>query len=154
MSSFSTSESIGAVLMALAVFAAPAVSRSAELGSIEEAVDSLVADALQANLELDGASAGVAERLAALDQARARYLPSLDFSARYSRADGGRTIDFPVGDLLNPVYATLNQLTGSARLAAVANQEIDFQRPREQDTKVSLTQSLYDPRIGAARAAA
>jgi outer membrane protein len=129
-------------------------SSAPESGSIEEAVDALVADALQANLELDGASAGVAERLAALDQARARYLPSLDFSARYSRADGGRTIDFPVGDLLNPVYATLNQLTGSARLAAVANQEIDFQRPREQDTKVSLTQSLYDPRIGAARAAA
>src|SRR5580698_4811193 len=73
-------------------------SSAPESGSIEEAVDALVADALQANLELDGASAGVAERLAALDQARARYLPSLDFSARYSRANGGRAIDFPVGD--------------------------------------------------------
>ena len=122
--------------------------------SVEEAVDTLVADALASNLELDGASAGVAQRLAALDQARARYLPSLDFAARYSRADGGRTIDFPVGDLLNPVYASLNQLTGSARFAPVANQEINFQRSREQDTKVSLTQPLYDSRIGAARAAA
>jgi outer membrane protein TolC len=111
----------------------------------------LVADALAANLELDGANAGIAERLAALDQARARYLPALDFSARYSRADGGRTIDFPVGDLLNPVYASLNQLTGSARFPTVANQEIDFQRTREQETKVSLTQPLYDPRISAAR---
>src|SRR5277367_5088059 len=90
-------------------------------GSIDAAVDALVADALAANLELDGASAGVAARLAALDQARARYLPTLDFSARYTRADGGRTIDFPVGDLLNPVYASLNQLTGSARFAPVAN---------------------------------
>jgi len=121
---------------------------------IENAVDALVADALTANLELDGASAGVAERLAALDQARARYLPSLDLDARYSRADGGRTIEFPVGDLLNPVYATLNQLTGSTRFAAVANQEIDFQRAREQDTRVSLTQPLYDPRISASRAQA
>lgn len=123
-------------------------------GSVEEAVDALVADALAANLELDGASAGVAQRLAALDQARARYLPSLDFAARYSRADGGRTIDFPVGDLLNPVYASLNQLTGASRFAPVANQEINFQRSREQDTKVSLTQPLYDARIGASRSAA
>jgi len=122
--------------------------------SVEEAVDALVADALAANLELDGASAGVAERLAALEQARARYLPSLDFAARYSRADGGRSIDIPVGDLVNPVYATLNQLTGAARFAPVANQQIDFQRTREQDTKLSLTQSLYDPRLGAARAGA
>jgi outer membrane protein len=156
MSSFSTSDAISAILIALAltVLAARAPALGADLGSVEEAVDSLVADALTANLELDGASAGVAERWAALEQARARYLPSLDFSARYSRADGGRTIDFPVGDLLNPVYATLNQLTGSSRFPAVANQEINFQRTREQDTKVSLTQPLYDPRISSARAAA
>jgi outer membrane protein TolC len=156
MSSFSTSEAIGALLIAftLTVLPAPAPALSAPVGSVDEAVDGLVADALSANLELDGASAGVAERLAALDQARARYLPSLDFAARYSRADGGRTIDFPIGDLLNPVYATLNQLTGSSRFPAVANQEINFQRTREQDTKVSLSQPLYDPRISSARAAA
>jgi outer membrane protein len=156
MSSFSTTEAIGALLIALGLLAlpVPASALGADMGSVEEAVDGLVADALAANLELDGASAGVAERLAALDQARARYLPSLDFSARYSRSNGGRAIDFPVGDLLNPVYATLNQLTGSSRFAAVANQEINFQRTREQDTKVSLSQPLYDPRISSARAAA
>ena len=165
MSSLSTIDYVAPLLIGLAMAIAPARAdpqaqgqpqsqSQSEPGSIERAVDSLVADALAANLELDGASAGVTERLAALDQARARYLPSIDFSARYSRADGGRAISFPVGDLLNPVYATLNQLTGSARFPAVANQEIDFQRRREQDTKVSLTQPLYDPRIAAARAAA
>jgi outer membrane protein len=155
MSSFSTADFFTAFLIAMVLAPSSAGAQGqSEPGSIQRAADSLVADALAANLELDGANAGVAERLAALDQARARYLPSLDFSARYSRADGGRTIEFPVGDLLNPVYASLNQLTGSARFPAVANQEINFQRPREQDTKVSLTQPLYDPRIAAARAAA
>src|SRR5260370_35835574 len=115
--------------------------------SVEEAVGGLVYDALTANLELDGASAGVAQRLAALDQARALYLPSLDFSARYTRASGGRTIQFPVGDLLNPVYATLNQITLSASFPAVQNQQIDFQRTREQDTAVSLTPTLYHPLV-------
>ena len=122
--------------------------------SVEDAVSALVADALAANLELDAAGGEVAQRLAALDQARALYLPSLDFSARYTRASGGRTIDFPVGDLLNPVYATLNQITGSARFPALQNQEINFQRTREQDTSVSLTQPLYDARISAGRMAA
>jgi outer membrane protein len=127
---------------------------SVPVSSVEDAVGGLVSDALSANLELDAAGGGVAQRLAALDQARALYLPSLDFSARYTRANGGRTIDFPVGDLLNPVYATLNQITGGSRFPAVQNQEINFQRTREQDTSVSLTQPLYDPRISAGRVAA
>src|SRR3984957_14994489 len=136
------------------VAAATPKSMSAPALSVEDAVGGLVSDALSANLELDAAGGGVAQRLAALDQARARYLPSLDFSARYSRANGGRTIDFPVGDLLNPVYATLNQITGSSRFPTVQNQEINFQRTREQDTSVSLTQPLYDARISAGRLAA
>jgi outer membrane protein len=134
-----------------ALFAAPASADDA--GSVADVVATLVADALDTNLELEGAGAAVAQRLANLDQARARYLPALDLSARYTRADGGRTIDFPVGDLLNPVYASLTQL-GAGRFPAVANQEINFQRSREQDTKVSFTQPLYDSRIPAQRAAA
>jgi outer membrane protein TolC len=122
--------------------------------TIDAVVERLVAEALAANLELEGSDAAVARRLAALDEARARYLPALDLNARYSRADGGRTISFPVGDLLNPVYATLNQLTGQARFPAIENAEIAFLREREQETKVSLTQPLYDARLGAARDAA
>jgi outer membrane protein len=141
-------------LAASLALAAPAPAPAPASASVEEAVKTLVADALAANLELDGAGAAVAQRLAALDQARALYLPALDFSARYTRANGGRTIDFPVGDLLNPVYATLNQITGTSRFPAVQNQQIDFQRSREQDTEVSLTQPLYDARISAGRLAA
>jgi outer membrane protein len=144
----------GAALLLGAHALASPPAPSAPVLSVEDAVSGLVSDALAANLELDAAAGGVAQRLAALDQARALYLPSLDFSARYTRANGGRTIDFPVGDLLNPVYATLNQITGSARFPTVQNQQINFQRTREQDTVVSLTQPLYDPRISAGRLAA
>jgi outer membrane protein len=143
-----------ALLLAALAFACPPSLGAAPALSVEDAVGGLVADALAANLELDGAASGVAQRLAALDQARALYLPSLDFSARYTRANGGRTIDFPVGDLLNPVYATLNQITAGSRFPALQNQEIDFQRTREQDTQLALTQPLYDARISAGRMAA
>jgi outer membrane protein len=141
-------------LLALPIAAFGQGAQPAMPGSVEEAVSSLVADALTANLELDVAGAGIAQRLAALDQARALYLPSLDFSARYTRANGGRTLDFPVGDLLNPVYASLNQITGTNRFPAIQNQEINFQRTREQYTDVLLTQPLYDSRISGGRAAA
>src|ERR1700744_5542373 len=146
---------LSAVLTVICMLFAAAVAKAeATPGSVEEAVDGLVADALQANLELDGAGANVAQRMAALDQARALYLPSLDLSARYSRATGGRTIDFPVGDLLNPVYASLNQITGSSQFPTVPNQQINFQRTREQVTELQFTQPLYDPRISAGRASA
>jgi outer membrane protein TolC len=141
----------GSLLAAPLARAAEAAIDDAPAGSIEVVVDGLVRDALAANLELDVAGAETALRLAALDQARARYLPALDFNARYSAAEGGRVIDFPVGDLLNPVYASLNQLTGQARFPMVANQQIPFMLHREQDTKVTLSQPLYDARIPAAR---
>lgn len=122
--------------------------------TIDAVVDGLVAEALAANLEIAGSDASVLQRLAALDQARARYLPVLDLNARYSRADGGRTIEFPVGDLLNPVYATLNQLTGTSAFPSIRNEEIRFLREREQETKLTLTAPLYDARLGAGRDAA
>ena len=145
-----------ALAFALALLFATAATRAGEadeasLVPLEPAIAALVDDALRSNLELDAASATTAERLAALDAARARYLPALSIDARYSAADGGRTIDFPVGDLLNPVYATLNQLTGSARFPSVQNQSIRLLRSREQDTHLALTQPLYDARLAAAR---
>ena len=148
-----------AAMLAL-LFAIPAArateTREAQStdGSIATVTDALVADALRANLEIESARASAGERLAALDAARARYLPALDFDARYSAAHGGRVIDIPIGDLMNPVYSTLNQLTGTSRFPPVANQQIKFLRSREQDTKLTLTQPLYDARLGPARAAA
>jgi outer membrane protein len=142
-----------ALLLAIPMTRADAAP-AAEAGSVAAVIDGLVAEALRSNLELEAAGTSVGERLAALDTARARYLPALDFMARYSAADGGRTIEIPVGDLLNPVYSTLNRLTGSTRFPPVANQNINLQRTREQDTRLTLTQPLYDARIGAARAGA
>jgi outer membrane protein TolC len=65
--------------------AAPAVAplpAAAAAGSVEDGLQQVLTDALAANLELRAGNASVAQRLAALDQARARYLPALDFAAR------------------------------------------------------------------------
>ena len=120
--------------------------------TVEAGLRQVLDQALAANLELRAGQAGVAQRVAALDQARARYLPVLDFDARYSVADGGRTIEFPVGDLLNPVYATLDQLlvqSGQpAQFPRVKNEEIRLLLPQEQNTRLVMAQPVYDPRLG------
>ncbi len=60
----------------------------------------------------------------ALQEAKSMFLPSVTFSTTYTKADGGRTIDFPMGDLFNAAYATLNQLTGSNSFPQLQNQSI------------------------------
>jgi outer membrane protein TolC len=118
---------------------------------MEEGLQQVVDEALQANLQLRASGASVQQRLAALEQARARYLPAIDFAARYSVADGGRTIDIPVGDLLNPVYETLDQMLVAQgqppQFPRVSNQSIELLRNPEQETKVLLQQPIYEPRI-------
>ncbi|MFO1407580.1 MAG: TolC family protein [Steroidobacteraceae bacterium] len=120
--------------------------------TVEAGLRQVLDEALAANLELRAGAAGVSQRVAALDQARARYLPVLDFDARYSVADGGRTIEFPVGDLLNPVYETLDQLlvqSGQpAQFPRVKNEEIRLLLPQEQNTRLVVAQPLYEPRLG------
>jgi outer membrane protein len=129
----------------------PETPAAQDAGTVEDGLRQVVDDALAANLELRAGAASVQQRVAALDQARARYLPVLDFDARYSVADGGRTIEFPVGDLLNPVYETLDQmLVQSGQPAAfprVKNQQINLLLPREQNTRLVLAQPVYEPRL-------
>jgi len=120
-------------------------------GTVEAGLREVLDDALAANLELEAGAAAIRQRLAGLDQARARYLPALDLAARYSVADGGRTIEFPVGDLLNPVYATLDELLVASgqppRFPRIDNQSITFLRGNEQETKLVVEQPLYEPRL-------
>lgn len=121
-------------------------------------LDALVEEALRSNLALAGQSIEVDRAAARLAEARSRFLPRIDLAARYTVADGGRTIDVPVGDLLNGAYATLNQYLASQglppRFGQVANQSIPLLRESEQETKVRLTQPLYAPAISrGARAA-
>jgi len=144
---------------ALALAAAWAVTvPAAAAEQVDAVVDQLVAEAEAANLELAGAEQSVAQRLAVLDQARARFLPAIDLGMRYSVADGGRQIDIPVGDLLNPVYASLNSLLAAsgqpAPFVPIDNVSVPFLREKEQQAVVSLTQPLYDARIPAATRAA
>jgi outer membrane protein TolC len=113
-----------------------------------------VAIALEGNLALQGQALEVERATLALDAARARFFPELALQARYTRADGGREFEVPLGTLLNPAYQTLNELLEAhdeqPRFSPLPDQAIPFQREREQDTRITLRQPLYQPAIPAA----
>lgn len=133
---------------------AAASNPGAQPVALEDGLQQLVDEALDANLGLRASGLSVQQRLAALEQARARYLPVIDFAARYGVADGGRTIDIPVGDLVNPIYETLEQLLAAqgnpTQFPRVRNESIELLRNPEQETKLALSQPLYEPRLGPA----
>ena len=83
---------------------------------------------LENNLALKQKETSYLKSLEALSEARGLFYPDISFQARYTISEGGRVIEFPVGDLLNPVYLTLNQLTTSQMFPVLENQEILFLR--------------------------
>ncbi|NKF22329.1 TolC family protein [Solimonas marina] len=104
--------------------------------------------ALAANPALDARNADVQASDADLLAARAQQWPQLSLNARYTHADGGRTIDIPTGQLLNPVYDTLNQYLEERgeppQFPNISDQRIKFLRSHEQETKLTLNAPLID----------
>lgn len=142
------------MLVALVALGVGHAAEAAQPRDVAAVASEYVAIALRDNPALRSQGLEVERAEAALDAARARFLPELSLQARYTRADGGRQIDLPIGTLLNPAYQTLNELLqaqGEApRFAPLPDQVIPFQREREQDTRLTLRQPLYQPAIPAA----
>lgn len=140
-------------LLLLACWGAPA-DEASPTRPLQAILDDYVREALTSNLALQGQSFDIERQLAVLEEARSRFLPQVGIDARYSWADGGREIDLPLGDLVNPAYQTLNELlvaNGQApRFTDVADGSFLFLREREQDTRLTLRQPLYAPAIPAA----
>lgn len=84
-------------------------------------LEQYIQEGLENNLVLREKNIELERSLLALKDAKSYFLPSMDFGASYTLASGGRTIDFPIGDLLNPVYSTLNQLTGTNAFPQLEN---------------------------------
>lgn len=138
---------------AITLAAIPHISRASEALAVQPVLSAYVREGLANNPGLQSQNAKVEVQQAKLDGLRARYLPSLGLNARASVAEGGRTIDFPAGDLLNPVYATLNQQAVAQgqqpRFPTLENQSIPLLRPTEQDTRLTLSGPIYVPQLNA-----
>ena len=114
----------------------------------DDVLDLYIEEALENNLALRQRQFSLEKSLAALAEARGLFLPSVDLTSRYTRAGGGRAVEIPVGDLLNPIYATLNQLLQEGRFPTnLPNVSEPFIREEEQETKVRISQPIFQPSI-------
>ena len=93
---------------------------------------------------LQDKNASLEQSLLALKDAKSFFIPSVDFGASYTLAEGGRTIAFPVGDLLNPVYSTLNKLTASNKFPQIENVSEQLLPDNFYDTRFRTTLPLLN----------
>ena len=113
----------------------------------QQILETYIQEGLANNLVLKEKNASLEQSLLALKDAKSFFLPSMDFGASYTLAEGGRTIAFPVGDLLNPVYATLNKLTASSSFPQIENVSEQLLPNNFYDTRFRTTLPILNTDI-------
>jgi len=110
----------------------------------QEYLRKYIEEGLANNLVMKQKNIGLQQSLLALKEAKSWFYPSAGFIGDYSWAEGGRTIEFPVGDLLNPVYSTLNQLTESQNFPQVENADIQLMPKNFYDARIRVLYPLVN----------
>ena len=133
-------------LLTAALMAAPS-------GKAQSRLDEYIHEGLSSNQSIKQQDFVLEKNVYALKEAKSMFGPEVTFSTTYTKADGGRTIDFPTGDLFNGVYSTLNQLTGSNAFPQLQNQHILLNPDNFYDAKFRTTvpilnaELIYNKRI-------
>lgn len=123
--------------------------------SAQNRLNDYISQGLESNQSIKEQNFLLKKNIYALQEAKSMFLPSVTFSTTYTKADGGRTIDFPTGDLFNAAYATLNQLTGSNSFPQLENQSILLNPDNFYDAKFRTSlpilnaELVYNKRIKA-----
>lgn len=110
-------------------------------------LDGYIKTALSNNETIKQQQFQLTKSLYDLKEAKSLFLPSVGFNGTYTIADGGRTVDIPVGDLMNPVYKTLNQMTGTNNFPQLKNQSILLNPDNFYDAKIRTTYPILNSEI-------
>ncbi len=129
-----------AMLLLLGSLTNPAAHAQSQL-------DQYIKEGLDKNIVLQEKKIGLDKSLVALQTARSLFLPTTWLEGSYTIAKGGRSIDIPVGDLMNPVYRTLNQLTNSNNFPQISNVSEQLLPDNFYDVRVKTTMPLVNPDI-------
>jgi outer membrane protein TolC len=127
-------------LIAVAIFAVHQLKAQTKL-------DEYIRAGLTSNQSIKQQTFMLEKNVYALKEAKSMFLPNISFSTTYTKADGGRTIDFPTGDLLNGAYATLNQLTGSNSFPQLHNERILLNPDNFYDAKFRTSLPLLNAEL-------
>ncbi|MBK9270268.1 MAG: TolC family protein [Saprospiraceae bacterium] len=85
-----------------------------------------------------------------LKEAKALYMPSASIGSQYTLAAGGRSIDLPIGDLINPIHQKLNEIIGNPQFPNLQNVKTNFFPNNFYDAHLRIQQAIYQSDIGIA----
>ena len=111
------------------------------------ALDGLLERARATRPELAQRRAELRAAEARAGESRLAFRPNVSFGTSYTLAAGGRVIALPVGDLLNPVYGTLNGLTQTEAFPQIENVEEQFFPNNFYDARLRVEQPILDPTL-------
>ncbi len=110
-------------------------------------LQSYIDSALLHNIVLQRKNIQLDQAAYALEMARGMFYPTVELQGQYTTATGGRNIELPVGDLLNDVYSTLNDLTASDNFRPLQNQSFNLLPLNFYDAKIHTTVPVYDAKL-------
>lgn len=110
-------------------------------------LDDYVQEGLKNNLALKQEKLELEKSIESLNQARALFMPRIYVNATYTLAYGGRRLQFPVGDLLNPVYRALNEMTRPGQFPQIQNVDETLAPNNFHETTVAFQQSIFNSDI-------
>ncbi len=119
------------------------ITMSAKVNA-QTVLDDYIQEGLKSNLVLQQKTISWEQAQQSLQVARSYFLPSMTLLTDYTSGEGGRSISMPIGDLLNPVYASLNQITQSDQFQQVENVNQNFFPKNFYDARVRTSVPLIN----------
>jgi outer membrane protein len=110
----------------------------------QSVLDNYLKEGLKSNLVLQQKTISWEQAQQSLQVARSYFLPSVNLLTDYTSGEGGRSISMPIGDLLNPVYSSLNQITQSDKFQQVENVNQNFFPKNFYDARVRTSVPLVN----------
>lgn len=110
-------------------------------------LDDYIQQAFHNNKGLKSQQFELTQSMLALQEAKSLFGPNVAVLGSYTKSKGGRTIDFPIGDIMNPVYNSLNQLTNSHQFKSLDNVSVQLNPDNFYDAKVRASLPLINAEI-------
>ncbi|UGU15449.1 TolC family protein [Sinomicrobium kalidii] len=110
-------------------------------------IQAYIEEGLNNNIALQNKELNLKEAHYRLEVAKGMFYPTLAFKSDYTYSSGGRAFTFPIGDMLNPVYNSLNELTQSNDFQNIPNASFNLNANDFYNHRLSLTVPLIDKEI-------
>ncbi len=117
---------------------------SANAIQAQSSLDNYVENGLKNNLVLQQKNIALEKAMLSRKTANSLFFPAVGLKGDYQSGEGGRQIAIPLGDMLNPVYTTLNQLTKSDAFPQINNVKTNFFPKNFYDVKVRTSMPIIN----------